>query len=191
MKTITEYQPMIFSAMEAQAEKRSLRRRQLVIDVVTLTLLLSLRVFIGGIVTSVEISPWLFAFSTFFFLSLAFVKRFVDLSRMPSGQRQELGGRGYIAQDMGLVSSMGSSAGLISVLILALYITSPGVVKLYSTPEILWFLCPALLYWIGRVWFLAHRGEMDDDPVSFALTDNVSRWVAALALISVAAASLM
>jgi 4-hydroxybenzoate polyprenyltransferase len=169
----------------------ALLKRQLVVDVVTLTLLLSLRVFIGGIVTSVEISPWLFAFSTFFFLSLAFVKRFVDLSRMPPGQHQELGGRGYIAQDIGLVSSMGSSSGLISVLILALYITSPGVVELYSTPEILWFMCPALLYWIARVWFLAHRGEMADDPVSFALTDTVSQWVAVLALISVVAASLI
>jgi hypothetical protein len=32
MKTITEYQPMIFSALAAQSEKRSVQRRQLVMD---------------------------------------------------------------------------------------------------------------------------------------------------------------
>ncbi len=164
-------------------------KRQLALDVVALTLLFTLRVFMGGIVTSIEISPWLFAFSTFFFLSLAFVKRFVDLTRMSSKQDQKLGGRGYVAQDIGLVSSMGSCSGFISVVVLALYITSPGVMELYSTPELLWILCPALLYWIARVWFLANRGEMADDPVSFALTDRVSQGVAVLVLISVATAS--
>jgi hypothetical protein len=73
-------------------------------------------------------------------------------------------------------------AGYIAVLIMALYVNSPTVLKLYSTPEWLWMVCLCLLYWISRVWFLAHRGHMPDDPVVFALKDRVSQLVGLTAL---------
>jgi hypothetical protein len=36
------------------------------------------------------------------------------------------------------------------------------------------------------VWFLAHRGNMQDDPVKFALTDRLS-WACAVAIAVIAA----
>jgi 4-hydroxybenzoate polyprenyltransferase len=39
----------------------------------------------------------------------------------------------------------------------------------------MWAACPLLLFWLSRVWLLAHRGQMHDDPIVFAMRDNVSR----------------
>jgi len=37
------------------------------------------------------------------------------------------------------------------------------------------FLIPAVLgAWILRIWLLAHRGDLEDDPVVFAIKDRVS-----------------
>ena len=67
---------------------------------------------------------------------------------------------------------------------LALYIDSTA-----SQPctgiHYLWLLCPLLLYWISRTWAIAHRGIMHDDPVVFAVIDNVSRILLALAAVIV------
>lgn len=163
-------------------------KRKLMIDVVALGLLFTLRIFIGGAATGIAISPWLFAFSVFFFLSLAFVKRYTDLAQMPPGASEKLGGRGYYAQDLDLIRVMGPTSGFISALIVALYVNAPAVSGLYARPEFLWMLCPLLLYWIARVWFLAHRGEMNDDPVSFALKDRIS-WLTGLMVVAVVAAA--
>ena len=59
-------------------------------------------------------------------------------------------------------------------LVLALYIYSPAVQRLYQSPLILWGAPPILLYWISRMVMIAHRGGMDDDPVLFAVKDAVS-----------------
>jgi 4-hydroxybenzoate polyprenyltransferase len=123
----------------------------------------------------VPLSFWLLAFSMFLFLSLALVKRYAELHAL--SQRGELSarGRGYHVDDLAILQSLGGSAGYLAVLVLALYINSPDVQKLYRQPLLIGFLCPLLLYWISRVWLFAHRGNMPDDPVIFALTDRVSR----------------
>ena len=135
--------------------------------------LYTLRVLAGGQATGVTISPWLMAFSTFFFLSLAFVKRYTELDTQLE-QTGKIGGRGYYASDIDMVRSMGPTTGYMCILVVALYINSPDVQHLYSRPWLLWLICPILLYWISRVWFLAHRHEMPDDPVVFALSDKHS-----------------
>jgi 4-hydroxybenzoate polyprenyltransferase len=152
-------------------------KKKLMVDVIVLGALFALRVFIGAIAAEVVISPWLLAFSLFFFLSLAFVKRYSDLSTMSPEATEKLGGRGYFAQDLDLVRVMGPLAGYMAVMVMALYVNSPNVLELYSAPEWLWMVCVCLLYWISRVWFLAHRGHMSDDPVLFALKDRVSQLV--------------
>jgi hypothetical protein len=48
------------------------------------------------------------------------------------------------------------------------------VTELYQRPELLWLLCPILLYWFGRVVLFAHRRVIDDDPMLFALRDRIS-----------------
>ncbi len=78
------------------------------------------------------------------------------------------------------ISNIGSASGLLAVLVLALYISSKEVLLLYSHSEVLWLVCPVMLYWITRVWMLAYRNRMDDDPVVFAVWDPKSYVVAAM-----------
>ena len=93
----------------------------------------------------------------------------------------KVAGRGYWAADLELIRSLGPSSGYISVLVLCLYINSPEVRTLYRNPEYLWLLCPLFLYWVSRVWFLAYRHQLADDPVLFAVRDRISYGSAALA----------
>jgi 4-hydroxybenzoate polyprenyltransferase len=158
-------------------------KKKLMVDVIVLGALYALRVFIGGVAADVVISPWLLAFSIFFFLSLAFVKRYADLANMAPHDTARLGGRGYFAQDLDLVRVMGPLAGYMA------DVSSTHVRDLYSAPEWLWMVCLCLLYWISRVWFLAHRGHMPDDPVIFALKDRISQLVGLATVVFIILAS--
>jgi 4-hydroxybenzoate polyprenyltransferase len=159
-------------------------KSKLMADVVLLAWLYTHRVLAGGIATSVPISAWLLAFSMFMFLSLAFAKRYIEL-RQSLKKGGQLKSRGYHTHDLEMVASMGPTAGYMSILVLCLYVESDAVKVNYHNPWLLWFISPVLLYWVSRVWFLAHRGKLEDDPVKFALTDRHS-WlsVAAIALIA-------
>ncbi len=152
-------------------------KRAVVLDVVSLAVLYAARIYAGALAADVPVSEWLASFSFFFFLSLAAVKRTSEM-----GTATELApGRGYRAADRVPMSAMGMAAGYVSVLVLALYVTSPGVLRLYSHPGWLWGLCVLVTYWISRVWLLAWRGEVHDDPVVFALSDRATWVVAVLA----------
>lgn len=158
-------------------------KSKLLIDVIVLAWLYTHRVIAGGFATDVPISAWLLAFCMFFFFSLAFAKRYVEL-RQAVG-KQKLHSRGYYAADLEMVAPMGTAAGFMAVLVFCLYIESAGAAA-YHRPQFLWFICPVLLYWVGRIWFMAHRGEMNDDPVKFAITDRRS-WMCAVIIGVVAA----
>ena len=163
----------------------------LFIDVLILAALYSLRVFAGAVAAQVEISQWLLGFSLFIFLSLAFVKRFCELRQLGAHSPDAaLARRSYRQEDLALIQTLGSSAGYISVLVLALYISSSDVVRLYATPQLLWIVCPVMLYWLTRIWFLAGRGELPDDPVLFAATDPQSYAAGALIAVTGVLASL-
>jgi hypothetical protein len=71
---------------------------------------------------------------------------------------------------------MGVAAGYIAVLVLALFVDSPHDIAFYSHPERLWLLCPALAYWISRLWIKTGRAEMHDDPLVYSAHDMAS-WV--------------
>jgi 4-hydroxybenzoate polyprenyltransferase len=157
-----------------------------ILDVFVLAGLYAIRVLAGGYAAQVVVSDWLMAFSMFLFLSLAYVKRFTELEPMPEAGAGKVKGRGYCPKDLEVLGSMGVSSGYLSVLVLALYINHPAVTQLYGNPVALWFACPAVLYWISRVWLIAHRGEMHHDPIVFALTDKQS-WVIALILLLIGA----
>lgn len=163
-------------------------KRKLLVDVYALGALYTLRVLAGGAATGIVVSAWLLAFSMFLFLSLALVKRFAELRAMEPGAPKQAAGRGYLASDVQAIGSLGTASAFMCVLVLALYINSPQVGPLYREPAVLWLLCPLLMYWVSRVWVIAYRGQMDADPVVFALTDRVSYLVglAAAAVIVVA-----
>ena len=154
-------------------------KEELLVDVLLLATLYTLRVLAGGSAIGIIISPWTLAFSMFLFLSLAMVKRYSELN-VVNHLSDDLPRRNYYRSDLHMLGSLGTASGYIAVLVLALYIHSPEVVILYRHPMVLWALCPLIAYWISRIWILANRGAIPDDPIVFALTDGISYRVAAL-----------
>lgn len=149
-------------------------KRKLVIDICTLAGLYTLRILAGGAATDISLSVWLLAFSIFLFLSLAAVKRQGELVDSAAAGRLAISGRAYKVDDLPIVSMMAIASGYVAVLVMALYLNSDAVKLLYSNAELLWIVCPVLLYWISRVVMLAHRGAMHDDPIIFAVKDRMS-----------------
>lgn len=159
----------------------SLRLKQIaMLDVLVLAGLYTVRIIAGSVAIASGLSFWLLAFSMFLFLSLALLKRYTELVVQRDAGNAQAQGRGYAITDAGLLATLGGASGYLSVLVLALYIDSTASAALYRHPQWLWLMCPLLLYWISRVWIIAHRGAMHDDPVVFAVTDNVSRAVLVL-----------
>tara|TARA_S200000501_G_scaffold371333_1_gene414222 strand:+ start:2091 stop:3524 length:1434 start_codon:yes stop_codon:yes gene_type:complete len=150
-------------------------KQKSLVDIFVLSGLYTIRIIGGGIATNLEISFWLLAFSIFIFLSLAAIKRQTELRDLVKRDKIEIQGRGYEINDLDFLSSISISSGLISSLVLALYINSPKVLNLYSHPEFLWCACALFLYWNIRICFKTHRGQMDYDPIIFAFKDKFSR----------------
>jgi 4-hydroxybenzoate polyprenyltransferase len=151
-------------------------KRRPIIDICVLAGLYATRVVAGGAATAIPLSVWLLAFSIFFFFSLAATKRYAELIDGLASGKIKAQGRGYHIDDLPLVGTMMLASGYVSVLIMALYLNSPAVTKLYSSPSALWGICLVLLYWTSRTALVAYRGEMHDDPVVFALKDRTSQF---------------
>ena len=164
----------------------SFRLKKIVLlDVSVLAVLYTIRIIAGTFAVSLELSYWLIVFSIFIFTSLAMVKRVSELHNVQLQDKEYVDGRGYSIQDREMISSLGAASGFVSVLVLALFIHDPLTVQRYSHPEWLWIIVPTILYWIGRVWIIAHRGQMNEDPVVFAVRDKVSYLILFLAAIGV------
>ncbi len=155
-------------------------KRLVLMDCLTLALLYTLRILAGAAAVSVPLSFWLLAFSIFLFLSLAFIKRYAELQDGVSRGVDKAHGRGYYIADASLVQQLGVTSGYAAALVLALYLNSENVVKLYKTPEIIWGAVPIILLWISWMWLSAHRGLMHDDPIVFAIKDKMSVLTVAL-----------
>ncbi|HEX6245805.1 MAG TPA: UbiA family prenyltransferase [Polyangiales bacterium] len=147
-------------------------KKRMLLDVLVLAWLYTHRIIAGGLATSVPLSAWLLAFSMFIFLSLAFVKRYTELLALTDDKA--IKHRDYARGDIPIVASMGTASGYIAVLVFSLYVEQGAREAAYAQPLFLWFSVPVLLYWISRIWLLASRGQMEDDPVKFALRDKVS-----------------
>lgn len=155
-------------------------KRVMMADVVVLAALYTIRIVAGGVATGVALSMWLLAFSVFAFCGLALLKRYGEFS--DGGGK--FSGRGYQSSDTPILAALGSGASFGSVMVLVLYINDPVTASMYSRPECIWATIPLLLYWFGRVWILAGRGLVNDDPVLFAAKDRVSILCFLLTLIS-------
>jgi 4-hydroxybenzoate polyprenyltransferase len=153
----------------------SFKIKQIVIaDCLTLAILYTLRVVAGSLVIGSSLSFWILAFSVFLFLSLAFVKRFAELQVQLIRGKHKAIGRGYLTEDAELIQMLGVSSGFIAALVMALYLNSPKVVGLYSSPEWTWGSVPVLIFWVSWMWLQAKRGQMHDDPLLFAVKDKIS-----------------
>jgi 4-hydroxybenzoate polyprenyltransferase len=153
------------------------------IDVLTLAGLYTVRMAAGASATDLEFSAWLGAFSIFFFLSLAIAKRYAELDNLRKADRIPASGRGYRVQDIEQLRSFGTASGYAAVVVFALYINNPEILQHYQHFQRLWLLALVPFFWINRIWLLAHRGELDEDPVAFALTDYRSAILAVVAIL--------
>jgi 4-hydroxybenzoate polyprenyltransferase/phosphoglycolate phosphatase-like HAD superfamily hydrolase len=153
-------------------------KRQPVADVSILAALYTLRILAGVAAIAAPLSPWLFAFSVFAFLSLALLKRAVDLNRLQADE--QLPGRGYTGRDAAFVNMFGAGSSIAAVLVLSLYVASPQMNALYTRSQWLWLILAVVLFWLMRLWQLAMSGRGDDDPVLFATKDPLS-WACAAA----------
>ncbi|MGH7004961.1 MAG: UbiA family prenyltransferase, partial [Alphaproteobacteria bacterium] len=149
-------------------------KRKMMIDVVVLACLYGVRIVAGAAAIEVPLSEWLIAFSLFLFLSLALIKRAAELADLDEKADAQAPGRGYRRGDLPVIQIMAAVSGFLAVLVLALYLVSPQVAKLYREPVFLWGLCIVLVCWLGRALLLTGRGEMHEDPVLFAFTDGTS-----------------
>jgi 4-hydroxybenzoate polyprenyltransferase/phosphoserine phosphatase len=150
-------------------------KKLVLLDVIVLASLYTLRLMAGSAAVAIWPSEWLLAFSMFLFLSLALVKRYDELIVMRGMDGDRARARNYEISDAELLASKGTASGYIAVLVLALYINSGTAKALYGRYEFIWVLCPLLLYWVGHIWLVAHRGKLHDDPVVFAVRDRTSR----------------
>jgi 4-hydroxybenzoate polyprenyltransferase/phosphoserine phosphatase len=158
-------------------------KRVVLVDCLVLAALYTLRIVAGAAAAGLANSFWLLAFSVFLFLSLAFVKRYAEiLSQLERGEKK-VHGRGYVGVDLGLIQTFGVTSGFAAVLVLALYLNSEAVLQLYRAPQWMWGAIPIMLFWICWVWLRAHRGEMHDDPLVFAVKDPASLVAGALFLV--------
>ncbi|RRA50063.1 UbiA family prenyltransferase [Acidipila sp. EB88] len=157
-------------------------KRVVLVDVVLLSGLYTLRLLAGSAATGVAISPWLAGFSVFLFLSLAIVKRFAELQNIRAAGQVPSNGRGYLLSDIEQMRSFGTSSAYASIVVFSLYISQGDVAGLYPHPQRLWLMTPIMILWVSRVWLLASRGELDEDPVIFALTDRMSLLLGATAV---------
>ena len=149
-------------------------KSKIILDVIVVAALLSLRVMGGSLATHVPPSNWLILFCLFLFFSLSLAKRCSEIVTRANLGATAIPRRGYTIGDLPVLTAMGVSAAFAAVLVLAEYVASPEVKLLYSHVDRLWFAVPFLLYWLSRIFLLANRGELDEDPVVFALSDGVS-----------------
>jgi 4-hydroxybenzoate polyprenyltransferase len=152
-----------------------------IVDVLMLAMLYTVRLIAGAAAIAVPVSAWLLAFSLFFFLSLAFLKRFSEIDAAARDGDPPASVRGYCPADRDVVGQFGLASGYLSILVMALYTNSREVVVLYSNPVWLWGFCPLLLYWLSRMWLVGYRGDMHEDPILFAVR-QVSSYVVVVGL---------
>jgi len=150
-------------------------KRVMLLDCITLAMLYTLRITAGAAALGIPLSFWLLALSVFLFLSLAYVKRYAELQAQALAGTHKAHGRAYVTSDSPLLMTLGVAAGYASAVVLALYLNSDAVLELYDWPEAVWGTVPVLLFWVNWIWMKAHRGQMHDDPVVFAVKDRASR----------------
>lgn len=155
-------------------------KRIALVDCLTLAGLYTLRVVAGSAAAGLTLSFWLLAFSGFLFLSLAFVKRYAELLAHQAAGKTHAHGRGYATSDLPVVQMLGIVSGYTAVVVLALYLNSDAVTRLYRAPELAWGVVPVMVYWVSRMWLQASRGEMHDDPLVHAFKDGASLIAGAL-----------
>jgi 4-hydroxybenzoate polyprenyltransferase/phosphoserine phosphatase len=151
-------------------------KRLVLVDVVTLAMLYTARVLAGAVAIGTAVSPWLLAFSTLLFFSLALVKRCGELVSFREAGRLAAPGRDYRVADLVVLWPLGAGASVAAVVVFCLFIAAADPAD-YPRAPLLWLAAVCLLYWLGRLWIKTARAEMHDDPIVFTLRDRATRSV--------------
>lgn len=159
-------------------------KRMPIVDIYILSMLYSVRVFMGQAMTNITISAWLIVFCMFFFLSLACLKRVSELYRVQNHNQPLAKRRGYATEDLKILMPTGICCALIAVLVVGLYINSDQVKSLYAHPDRIWFIVFVLLFWKIRLWFLGGRGLINQDPILFVIKDKTTYFIFSLIAIT-------
>jgi 4-hydroxybenzoate polyprenyltransferase len=165
-------------------------KQKLIVDVIVLAGLYTLRIIAGAAAVDVPLTMWMLAFAMFFFLSLAFAKRYSELIEVEEAGREEIHGRGYQVRDLRIIESIGPASGYLAVLVFCNYLNDASVSLNYAHVRVLWLVAPVLLYWVTRIWFIARRRNLHEDPILFAIRDSRSYVCGILAAAIVAVASI-
>lgn len=165
-------------------------KRIAILDVFVLSSFYTFRIWAGALISDVPLSQWFMGFSLFFFLSLAMAKRYSEVVHAAELVDSGNSGRSYRAGDRELLMNIGMASCFSAIVILSLYVHGNEVMALYQRPGLLLLLCPLVLYWTCRIWLKAHRGELNEDPVTLAISDPVSYCVAAAGLAVMLASSI-
>jgi 4-hydroxybenzoate polyprenyltransferase len=151
------------------------------LDVMVLASLYTLRLWIGAVLVGAALSEWLIVFSMFLFASLSLAKRHLEIIQKAASGEMKIANRGYSGEDAALTLGLGLSTATATPMILVLYlIESAWPSGSYAMPEALWVAPVVLSLWLMRVWLLASRMELNDDPVIFAIKDPLSLVLAAV-----------
>jgi 4-hydroxybenzoate polyprenyltransferase len=146
-----------------------------IVDVLLLAALFTFRLVFGIYIGDIRPSPWLLIFSMFLFMSLSLAKRHTEVRRNGARGRDIVLGRGYVAKDAPFLLGLGLSTATGAILIMILYLTEEAFdAGFYAHPVLLWFMPAILLLWLGRIWLLVGRDELDDDPLWFAIRDRIN-----------------
>jgi 4-hydroxybenzoate polyprenyltransferase len=160
-----------------------------IFDIAILAALFTLRALAGSLLVPLPLSPWFLAFSMFFFLGLATVKRYTELDEVMRSGGSAIPSRGYTAIDLPLLLTVGVSSCIAAIVIFMIYLINEHYPpEIYRRPELLWIMMPLILIWTLRLWHLTVHARLKDDPVDFALRDRFSLLIAALAALVLAAA---
>ena len=149
-------------------------KKYIYVDILILSMLYTLRIIAGGVITDISVSIWLLSFSVFFFISLASVKRQIEIMNLKKVNEKKISGRGYSLQNENTINKISIFSGCISILVLIFYINSPQILKLYSSPIFLWGMAFMMFFWITRIIYIAKKGKIKDDPIVYAINDKIS-----------------
>jgi 4-hydroxybenzoate polyprenyltransferase len=150
-------------------------KRVSLLDVFVIGVLFTLRIVMGAEVSGLAHSAWLLSFALAFFISLALSKRHGEVMRAANADAGEIAGRGYRGNDWPVTLSFGIGIGLVSVVIMLLYMANDAAPSgFYHRPGLLYAIPALLTLWLMRIWLLSNRMELHDDPVVFALRDRFS-----------------
>ncbi len=151
-------------------------KRRAMLDVAALASLYAIRIAIGAAVIGTPHSPWLMTFSLFFFFSMSLAKRYAEIHNLrDGGLSRPLPGRGYRTDDGPAVLALGAASSVASVLVVMTYLMEEAFPSnIYEQPDWLWVAPFLLMIWVGRIWLVAGRGELDEDPIAYAISDRFS-----------------